>query len=206
MGGRPDRFLIALMLAGLAAASCRIASAPPASAAAPEPPVTPAASEDTLPWSAARPLRWSDYRGRPPAGRDEAAATVAGLLWGFRCVDDAFTLHMAASFFPDRSWVNPLVFVQPGANLRTLQHEQTHFDLTEVYARLTRQFFVQLRRPCDRTEDELTVMGQRFVREEFSAQRRYDEETANGRDGPAQARWDHQVHERLEVLRSFAAE
>ena len=208
MADRLERFLIALSLAGLTAVSCRTAPVPPSSA-----PRTDAVTkgsdlvnEDSLSWSSSSPLRWPDYRARPPAGHDEAAVTVTGLVWGYRCVDDAFSVHVAAAFFPDRSWVNPLVFVQPGSSQRTLQHEQTHFDLTEVYARLTRQFFRELSRPCDRSEDELASLGQRFVRDELDAQRRYDQETANGRDAGAQAGWDRRVHEQLETLKAFAAE
>jgi hypothetical protein len=196
------RLAAALALAGFALVSCRtVPSVRPTAAAELRPVETTDGSAAS--WSPAHRLQWDDYRARPPADRDEAAVTATSLNWGFSCVDDEFTFEIVATFFPDRSWVNPMVFVQQGAAQRTLRHEQTHFDLTEVYARLARQFFRQLRRPCDRSEAELTALGGRFVRQEFDAQRRYDRETANGRDGPAQSRWEREVRERLEALADF---
>jgi len=67
-----------------------------------------------------------------------------------------------------------------------------------------RQFFATLDRPCSRTEDELTHLGEGVLAEEADAQRRYDEETANGRDGTGQSRWERQVNGMLKELASFA--
>ena len=66
------------------------------------------------------------------------------------------------------------------------------------------QFFATLDRPCSRTEDELTHLGEGVLAEEADAQRRYDEETANGRDGTGQSRWERQVNGMLKELASFA--
>jgi hypothetical protein len=156
-----------------------------------------------LPWSSARPLAWSDFRGRPPAGHAEAAVTATGVIWGFHCTGDTFTFQVAAVFLPDRSWVDPSVSIQLGSGMGTLRHEQTHFDLTEVYARRMRQAFGTLSRPCDRTEEQLAGLGERFVRDESDAQRRYDEATANGRAAPAQSRWENDVQHWLEDLGAF---
>ncbi len=196
--------LFALALAG-AAVSCRTTPEhrPPAVAARPRP--IEAADGSAVPWSAESPLQWTDYRARPPAGRDEAAATVTSLIWGFRCEGGEFTVQVVAAFFPDRSWVNPMIFAQPDSARRTLAHEQTHFDLTELYARRARRSFRALTRPCERPEEDLTALGERFVREELDAQRRYDQETANGRDGPAQSRWAREIREQLDTLTAFTA-
>ena len=67
--------------------------------------------------------------------------------------------------------------LESGESARILRHEQTHFDLTEVYARRMRRFFEELYNPCGRPEEELPDVGERFVREEADAQRRYDNET-----------------------------
>jgi hypothetical protein len=155
-----------------------------------------------IPWSPKR-LTWDDYRGHQPPGAAEAAVTATSLEWGFQCVGDAFTFHVQADFYPDRSWVNPMIFAQLDSNLRTLRHEQLHFDVTEVYARRMRQTYATLDRPCARTEDELSELGERSLKDEANAQKRYDRETANGRDNQGQSRWERQIGETLRNLAVF---
>ncbi len=130
--------------------------------------------------------------------------TAKSLIWGFHCTGDEFTFQAVAVFLPDRSWVDPTVSIQLGSGLETLRHEQTHFDLTEVFTRRMRQFFAGLPHPCDNTAEQLTDLADRFLHDEADAQRRYDEATANGRAGSAQSRWDADVKRWLEALASFA--
>ncbi len=156
-----------------------------------------------VPWSPKR-LTWNDYRGQQPTGASEAAVTATSVAWGFQCVGDAFTFHVAAEFFPERSWVNPMIFVQLDSNLRTLRHEQLHFDITEVHARRMRRMFATLDRPCARTEDELTKLGETSLEAETAIQKHYDRETANGRDAVGQSRWERQIGEALRELAALA--
>ena len=99
-----------------------------------------------------------------------------------------------AAVQPRQSWVRPAILANPALNSRTLlQHAQTHFDLSEVYARRMRRYFSELREPCLKTEPELEAQSDRFVREEATAQRRYDEETSHGRIAQRQTAWDADV-------------
>jgi hypothetical protein len=190
----------------LAVASCgaRVPRQSPVAATA-EDPLTAIVPGGALPWSATRRLTWSDFRARPPAGRTEAAVTATSLIWGFHCTGQTFTFQTVAVFLPDQSWVDPTVSIQLGSGMGTLRHEQTHFDLTEVFVRQMRQFFAALARPCDSTVQQLTDLGDRFVREESDAQRQYDKATANGRAASAQSRWDADVNRRLDTLAPYAA-
>ena len=181
------------------AASSR--SAPPTSNV--EQPVSVVVPAGALPWSATRRLAWSDFRARPPAGRAEAAVTATSVIWGFHCTADAFTFESVAVFFPDRSWVDPTVSIQLGGGMGTLRHEQTHFDLTEVFVRRMRRFFGELSRPCDSTAERLSGLGDRFVHDEADAQHEYDAATANGRAVSAQSRWDADVQRWLTELAAF---
>ena len=86
---------------------------------------------------------------------------------------------------------------------RTLRHEQTHFDLSEVHARRMRRYFSELFEPCVKTAEELGVLAERFVREEAAAQRRYDEETSHGRVTKKQTEWETEVGRQLASLGKF---
>ena len=128
--------------------------------------------------------------------------TASSLLWGFECTDADLEVQVAAAFFPDRSWVKADLLMS--ADRSVLQHERTHFDLTEAFARRMRRFFRILEVPCDHTDDELLALGAQFVRDEADGQRRYDLETANGRDQEGQAQWDASVKQALASLTAFS--
>ena len=190
----------AIAMAGACRASAPVEPVPPQVAweAAPSEP-----APETIPWSADRPLRWSDFRGQPVAGTDAAALTMTTLTLRFACSDELFGFEVTAVFFPNRSWVNRMLFVELGSEAWGLRHEQTHFDLTEVHARRARQFLSELARPCDLTAPQLSQLGERFINDAMDAQDRYDRETIHGRDGTAQVRWDAQVRQQLAALAAF---
>jgi hypothetical protein len=156
-------------------------------------------------WSMTHRLAWSDFRGPvPPAGSDEGAETVYSLFYGVRCTGKVFEFRVTAGFLPGRSWVRPAVKADPRLSSRTLHHEQSHFDLTEVYARRMRQYFGTLAEPCTRANDDLDAMATRFVNDERTEQARYDEETGHGLEPVRQEAWDRRIASDLKSLDAFA--
>lgn len=162
-------------------------------------------SHHVVPWSPHRRLAWADYLAEPPAGDEGTAATTAmSLIWTLGCAGTVLDFQVVTTFYPDRSWVKRYLLIDLDVGRQTLQHEQTHFDLAEVYARTMRRFFSTIDRPCDRPRDQLTTMGRQFVQYESDAQWTYDHQTSNGGDGLAQAQWDDAVERSLEALGSYA--
>ena len=161
------------------------------------------ASHDAVAWSAARRLSWTDFQGIAPTRGDESALTAYSLFHGATCTGRTFEFKVMAGFLPRQSWVRPAVLANPTTSSRTLRHEQTHFDLSEVHARRMRRYFAELFEPCMKTTEELGSLAQRFVREEGAAQRKYDEETSHGRVPKKQAEWDAEVGRQLASLGKF---
>jgi len=194
-------------LVGVIALAVGCRTARPLQPAAPPIASAPASSEpapETIPWSATRPLRWTDFRAQPAVGTGGAALTTTTISLRVACSGDLFGFDVAAVFFSGRSWVDRTLFVEPGSDLWGLRHEQTHFDLTEMHARRARQFLSELADPCERSAAQLSELGDRFVNEAQDAQDRYDRETIHGRDGTAQRRWDAEVAQELAALAAFA--
>ena len=202
---------MAWLLSCLALAGC----APSARPVVPQPvttPVAPAAgsepalddTQDVVPWLPSRPLTWDDFRGSAPLGGVEGARTVYLLSYEWRCRGIDFSFAVKAVVLPSRSWVKPHVLTTPTESRRVLRHEQTHFNLTESYARRMRRFFKGLYNPCGLVEERLRDMAERFVQDEGDAQRQYDEETGYGLKPQAQDRWDRDAVEALEQLAAFA--
>jgi Bacterial protein of unknown function (DUF922) len=159
---------------------------------------------DGIVWSATRPLLWSDFKGPAPSNSgQEGARTVYSLFNGARCTRQIFEFQVITAFLPRQSWVEPVVLRTTAESQRTLRHEQTHFDLAEVYARRMRKYFAELPAPCARTTATLDELAGGFIRDEATTQAQYDEETRNGRLAPKQSEWDHTVAGLLESLAGY---
>jgi hypothetical protein len=155
------------------------------------------ASEHAFAWSPRRRLVWGDFQGPPATGGREGAKTAYTLFYAWRCRGDAFQFQTIAAFRPRASWVKPAIVRDTMESRRALQHEQTHFDLSEIGARRLRRSFAQLAAPCRKSDDELGALARRVVDEEKAEQRRYDDETEHGLAARRQGEWTAQTARRL---------
>src|SRR5687768_12026163 len=163
----------------------------------------PPPSEDVIVWSTARRLTWSDFKARPPSGQLGGAISALGFGFVFGCRDGQLHARVVARFHPNQSWVAYRI-ISSGLGSRVgLQHEQTHFDLAEVYARRIRRYFRELKDPCPRSDAELDALAEPMFRDERAAQRKYDDETENGQQDNRQATWDKRVAAELSKLSAF---
>ncbi|HYS21282.1 MAG TPA: DUF922 domain-containing protein [Gemmatimonadales bacterium] len=156
-----------------------------------------------MPWSATRPLRWGDFHGVPRQGGDEAAKTAYGIYYAWKCRGRAFEFRAVAAFHTQESWVQPAVVSDSAEGPRTLGHEQTHFDIAEVYARRLRRHLRELGggggEPCAQSDADLSAAAQRLLDEEKAMQRRYDAETAHGLRRREQAAWETEIRRQLQL-------
>jgi len=159
--------------------------------------------DDAIEWSETRRLSWPDFKAKPPSGQLVGARSALGFGYSFGCRDGQLHARVVARFHPDKSWVGYRIISSGLASRVGLQHEQTHFDLAEVYARRIRQFFRQLKDPCPRSDAELERLADRLFRNESAAQRRYDTETESGQRGDRQEKWDKDVAQQLAELAAF---
>ena len=154
-------------------------------------------ADSAFPWSAARRLRWSDFRGQPPGRGEEGAKTAYALFYAWKCRGDAFDFRVIAAFRPRQSWVKAVIVNDSAQSRSALGHEQTHFDLAEMHARRMRQYFNALPDACRKTDRELTTLARQLLQEEKAEQQRYDAETGHGLRAGQQATWSREVARRL---------
>ncbi len=162
-------------------------------------------------WSEALSIHWDLFLAPPPpdaALRTEAAAIHMTVRWSLSYIAryntstrswegtiDLSSLNVTNTMEPYLSWV------VPGKECETtLNHEQRHFDLNEVY-----------RRKLDLSLSQLTATGasaettKKLLHEKIDAtanqilgalqamQARYDRETTHGMNSAEQARWDAMI-------------
>lgn len=173
----------------------------PAAKPRPAAPTAPAPA-GPITWSASRPLTIADFQGRPGPSDRLAALTSAEIKAGAACRDFVFTGTVQATFDPKTSWFrNPTT-----ATANLLRHEQMHFDITEVYARLLRQKLVvfQAKANCNKLQPAFNNLTKGVYAEWSREQNRYDAETNHGLNAAKQDYWEKQTQIKLTQLQAFA--
>lgn len=162
-----------------------------------------------IPWEADRLISWSDFRGPPPpdaALRSEAAAIHMTIAWHatytvttqdrVHWIGRIASVTVTNTMDPTRSWVVP-----GKASAHLLQHEQTHFDLNEVYRRRI-EILLQGIPACAgsdqndavrRLDTQLHAIAEAELQTLQAMQSLYDAETAHGIDRTEQTRWEEKI-------------
>lgn len=164
----------------------------------------PTLKDVSITWKASKPLTWADFKGKPKPNSSAVAQTVSGITFGYsiktmdgRIVD--YTATIEAHFYPHKSW-----YLKDKADAYILKHEQLHFDITELYARLFRKNIKSLRvnQNLKRQLDDLQKSINEAVNE---TQKRYDSETNHSINKEAQLAWEVRIAKELELLNTFAS-
>jgi hypothetical protein len=158
------------------------------------------ARRGAIAWEPARHLVWADFRASPPEGTGrEAALTASGFLYALHCDRKHLEYGVLTLFQPDASWVEPIVLTD-STQSHVLPHEQGHFNISELGARLLRADLLEFNLPCAASDSAFARIAQSgFVRER-AMQARYDEETLHGTLPAEQAGWMSRVATALDSL------
>jgi imidazolonepropionase-like amidohydrolase len=154
---------------------------------------------DSFAWSSERRLTWADFRGRPNLASPMMATTSYVITYDARCTGDAFSFTVESRFLPSQSWVKSEHAMERISD-RTLNHERTHFDLSEVQARRARQSLAALASPCALSDEDRDALVVPYLKSDAGIQAQYDRETAHGMAASKQAAWDDQVRRWLREL------
>ncbi|NNC63876.1 MAG: hypothetical protein HKN84_03740 [Gammaproteobacteria bacterium] len=174
-----------------------------------------------LEWAADVRLRWEDFQGPvdSSAAAERVAMTAASLSWGYSyglelgsgpCYYRITSIDVAAIFNRQDSWVRPGHLTG-----RVLEHEQGHFDITQLFKlkleEMTRDL-MGVRRACEGrsveaasqyTEREaaraVSAVADKIWREHVAAQEAYDDQTHHGTTRDVQAEWLQAIGHGLEA-------
>jgi hypothetical protein len=165
-----------------------------AEAPAPAPKAT---NEDLLEWSPERKLTWEDYHGEPERNSDAVASTTTYLGIEYNIKSDQFSFTINSRFSKDRSW----------GTHRTpyiLSHEQGHFDIAEVYARILYARMSQYKFNRKTYAKDLKAIYDEVILVKEEMQERYDTETNHSIFKVRQAEWLKKIEGMLEATKDWA--
>lgn len=152
---------------------------------------------DEIRWRSDLRLSWEDFKARPDRFSQMDALTESGITFSWSCDSRGFDLEAYAIFVPTGSWVK-----EPTEAL--LQHEQGHFDITEIHARKLRKFFAEHPNPCRLGKTGIDNAAKSIIQRSYQIQNEYDEATNHGQNKSAQRQWLQEIAGQLEALSAWA--
>lgn len=147
-------------------------------------------------WSENKKLSWEDFRGTPDAGDGYVASTNSGMSFSFsyKVTNGIMTMdyEILCNFYPELSWYK----VDLVSNY-ILQHEQTHFDISELYARKLRKVMEETTFSND-PKEAVNAIYQNMEAARQKLQEKYDFETDHSKNEPVEIQWRRFVTNELE--------
>lgn len=143
--------------------------------------------------------------GQSNVGLDIAPRIIPDFINGEPCRYTIIKIESVAIFDRDKSWLK-----EKAKNERGLNHEQRHFDISEIHARIFKEhleeFFSNKIFPCPETYSESLEdviireiydssfhIHEEMVEREIQVENQYETETDAGRLPEAQKKWDDKI-------------
>ena len=150
-------------------------------------------------------LTWSDFKGAPDPASPFSANTSSGISYGWSMKGSAtgkeYSSEVTSFFIPGKSWVKG-----GSASAKLLDHEQLHFDITELFARKLRKALAEF--DFDNAPDlkaDLQALYNNAERERALVQQKFDVETRHSMNEAAQLEWQKFIKKELKKLEDFSS-
>lgn len=153
-----------------------------------------------LAWSNTRLLAWTDFAGPVDFKSTFMALTASSIICKPYFINDSIMLRVETVFIPKHSWKK-----RNDLDSFDLAHEQTHFNITELYARKLRKLIkeeIKLAKE-GHTIDILFKMEsgfKRLAKECDDFQTLYDKQTNHSINKSEQKQWNRSIWDELELL------
>ena|SRR5689334_6100647 len=149
-------------------------------------------------WSAQRKLNWEDFKAQPDGISVNAALTSTRIDIDYSLNNREFKYKITCQFDPAKSWGRV-------KNDYILSHEQAHFDIAEIHARLLNKALKNYKFNAKTAKDDIGQIYQQLMNEHHSMQDQYDDETNYSRNETRQQEWKKKIADTLKELESYAA-
>lgn len=153
---------------------------------------------NALLWRADRKLSWSDYKAKPKNfDASDGALTASSIQTEFSYSGNEFIFSVEAKFYPYESW-----YIKTRASNELLEHEQLHFDITELYARMLKQELLE----SIKTKKDIHLyksIVSKYMKDWDKTQEQYDEETNHSINKEKQKIWQEMIENELETYSQY---
>ncbi|AMR31925.1 hypothetical protein A0256_11065 [Mucilaginibacter sp. PAMC 26640] len=154
--------------------------------------------DDTVYYDPNRPLKWTDFAGKPHNSKYAAEIFAAlGYDEDVKLSNAIIDIVLDIKVYVPKSacWVR-----SGGLNSNSLAHEQLHFDIVKLVAERFKQRLARTELSVDNYDGPINMAYLDALREINEIQKRYDSETSHGLEGYQQQLWTVRVRQELQKL------
>ena len=153
--------------------------------------------EGLIDWNSSRKLNWEDFKAQPDGASVNAALTSTNINIDYSFNARDFKYKIRCQFDPTKSWGRI-------KNDYILSHEQAHFDIAEIHARLLHKALKNYKFNAKTANKDIGDIYQKYMQEHHDMQEKYDDETNYSRNESQQQEWIKKIASTLKELESFA--
>lgn len=160
-------------------------------------------------WNPARVVSISDFIVVPDSSTritgDHMAITRTGITYSLTAkpASKNFEITIYATMHKPNSFIRERVLDAPKGSINYLMnHEQKHFDISEIYAREAVKA-IRGKRFTKNYTKEINAMMQALFKQSEVLHDLYDTETGNGTNAAAQSEWNNRIQNRLSLLAAY---
>lgn len=153
---------------------------------------------DTIIWKQDSLLHKEDFKARARSGGALGLSAIGIFLYPSETGGE-LVFYVEALFVKSKSYITKY-------SEYVLRHEQIHFDLCELYARMLRQKIAQLDfKKIKNVSLEMNKLYQKIDKEHWKEQNKYDTDTEHGLNSAKQKVWEEDIAARLKALDAYSS-
>ena len=161
----------------------------------------PQSDSEKILWNENQKLTWEDFRGKPIPSASFVASTNTGInfQYSYALKNDEVTVEysVVSFFYPDKSW-----FQEGKVNQHILNHEQAHFDISELHARILRKNLAG-QKFSKKVKSEIDAIYRQVEQKRRAMQVKFDAETDHSRNVEKEIIWEKQIATQLADYESW---
>jgi len=146
----------------------------------------PPSDENLIEWNSSRKLKWEDFKGTPNPASTNAALTNSSITVEFGYNNKGLTHSIKCRFNKSLSWVRV-------KNDYILKHEQGHFDIAEIHARLLHKALLEYTFDSKSVGEDVNRIYKAVMNDHVQTQKSYDLQTNHSLDSAEQRKWDARI-------------
>lgn len=159
------------------------------------------AEEEKIIWHENRKLTWADFKATPNGPPDYVASTNSGVSFSFSYKERngraEIVYTVRSNFYPNLSWYRP-----ERVSKYILEHEQMHFDISELFARKLKEELATITRDINfKGKAEAAYESNELDRQRMQEQ--YDFESDHSNNAEGETKWRAYVAAQLEAFSAW---
>jgi hypothetical protein len=156
---------------------------------------------DKIEWDENYKLSWEDFRGPRTKGGSYVASTASGISFSYSHKEIngkiEYDYSIKCHFYPNESWYD-----KARASTYILKHEQTHFDISELHARILRKRIIEVNFSLN-VKEEIKALYEAAEVDRRVMQNRFDSESDHSKNKEMEYKWEAFVANQLQVYERY---